>query len=307
VELKLHLKQVLLDEKELDLLRCAAIDIGTNSCRLLIADVSPEGLRPLHRETRTTRVGEGLKNTIRIRKDVIERNIYCLEAFKNTVEEKAVDCYRVVATSALREAENQEEFLGRAWEKTAMQIQVISSEEEARLSFLGVSRGLPSLESPLVADLGGGSLELILEGAEPIFLSLPLGAVRAMEQNLKITEITAVMSPLAFHKNDLAPHPLVMVGGTATTLAAIKHSLLQYDPSLVHGQLLKREEIGDIYNMLERMPLSLRRRLPGLQPERADIIPWGTRIILLLMDILQKGEITVSESDLLEGIIWSLA
>jgi len=307
VELKLHLKQVLLDEKELDLLRCAAIDIGTNSCRLLIADVSPEGMRPLHRENRTTRVGEGLKNTIHIQEDVIERNIHCLEAFKNTVEEMAVDCYRVVATSALREAENQEEFLRSAWKKTAMQIQVISSEEEARLSYLGVSRGLPDLESPLIADLGGGSLELILEGAEPIFLSLPLGAVRAMEQNLKITEINAMMSPLAFHKNDLAPHPLVMVGGTATTLVAIKHSLLQYDPSLVHGQLLNREEIADIYNMLERMPLNLRRRLPGLQPERADIIPWGTRIILLLMDILEKGEITVSESDLLEGVIWSLA
>ena len=288
-------------------MRCAAIDIGTNSSRLLIADASPEGLRPLYRETRTTRVGEGLKENIHIQEDVIERNISCLEAFRDIMQETAVDSYRVVATSALREAENQEEFLERVWEKTAMQIQVISGEEEARLSYLGVNRGLPDLESPLVADLGGGSLELVLEGAKPIFLSLPLGAVRAMEQNLKITEINAMMSPLAFHKNDLAPHPLVMVGGTATTLVAIKHSLLQYDPSLVHGQLLNREEIADIYNMLERMPLNLRRRLPGLQPERADIIPWGTRIILLLMDILEKGEITVSESDLLEGFIWSMA
>ncbi|MDD2510457.1 MAG: Ppx/GppA family phosphatase [Syntrophomonas sp.] len=287
-------------------MRCAAIDIGTNSCRLLIADASAEGLRPLYRDIKTTRVGEGLGEQFHLQEEAIERSISCLDSFRNIVEEMEVDSYRVVATSALREAENQEDFLRRARERTAMQVQVISSEEEAHLSYLGVSRGLPDIESPLVADLGGGSLELILEGADPIFLSFPLGAVRAMEQNLKITEITAIMSSLALHKDDFAPHPLVVVGGTATSLVTIKLSLDLYDVSLVHGQLLSRGEIADIYNMLERMPLNLRRRLPGLQAARADIIPWGTRIVLLLMDMLGKEETTISESDLLEGIIWGL-
>lgn len=299
-------REVLLCEKGLNSLRYAAIDIGTNSCRLLVAELGPEGLRPLHRENRITRAGEGIKNTVHIQRDVIERNIFCLKTFKNTMEKMGVKRCRVVATSALREAENQEEFLSRTLKNTGLQVQVISSEEEARLGCLGVKRGLAALkESPLVADLGGGSLEVIMEESS-FFLSLPLGAVRAMEQNLEITEMAALISPLAAYKDRFASHPLVMLGGTVTTLAAIKHSMLQYDPGIIHGQLLKRGEIADIYNILERMPLKLRRRLPGLQPERADIITWGSRITLLLMDILDKEELIISESDLLDGIIWSM-
>ncbi len=287
-------------------MRCAAVDIGTNSCRLLIADAGPEGLCPLRRENRTTRVGEGFKEAIHIRREIMERNLECLIAFEDTIKKTAVESYRVVATSALREAVNREEFLGMVEEKTMLQIEVIGSEEEARLGYLGMSRGLSHLQMPLMADLGGGSLELIKEGVSPILLSLPLGAVRAMEQDMGIIDIKAALRPLAVYKDTLAPYPLVVVGGTASSLVAIKYSLQQYDPSLVHGQVLKREEIADIYNMLERMSLKVRRRLPGLQPERADIITWGARIILLLMDMLEIEEIIVSESDLLEGVIWNM-
>lgn len=284
----------------------AAIDIGTNSCRLLIASVNNNRLFSEFRKTETTRLGEGLNYSGKINPAALARTIKCLKDFKNIMLEYQVQSWRAVATSAVREAVNRQELLNSVQESLNLDIEVISGDEEARLSYQGVIRGLELPGLPLVADLGGGSTEFIVDDGHSFSLSLPVGAVRASESGMTAVDIAAALAPLAEYKNKLLSYPLVLVGGTASTLVAIKHSLAVYDREFVHGQVLTRADIADIYNMLAKMSLSLRKRLPGLQPERADIIPKGSMIVLLIMDLLAKDKIIVSESELLEAVIWEL-
>ncbi|MDD2620689.1 MAG: Ppx/GppA phosphatase family protein [Syntrophomonadaceae bacterium] len=287
-------------------MKYAAIDIGTNSCRLLIASMQKDRLTAVCKRIETTRLGEGLKPGGKISVQAIERSIKCLEDFKSNILEHQVQSFRAVATSALREAANGQELLDEAKDRLDLNIEIIDGEEEAELSYQGVMSSLQLDNLPLVVDLGGGSTEFIIKGDKSISLSLPVGAVRASENDMKAVDIAAALAPLSGYNNILLDNPLVFVGGTATTLVAIKNSFEVYDSKLVHGQILKRVEIADIYNMLERMSLKLRKRLPGLQPERADIIPKGTMIVLLIMDLLAKEKIIVSDCDLLEGMVWRM-
>ncbi len=288
-------------------MRYAAIDVGSNSCRLLVADVNQGQLQPVCRELQSTRLGEGVTATKKINSAAMKRTRDCLKAYVDETRRLRVKDFRMVATSAMRDALNREEFLELVKESCGCNLEVISGEEEAQLSYLGVKEGL-ALISPLVVDLGGGSCEFKIEDGEEIFwLSLPLGAVRATEARLSTVEAKTILNPLEKHIHQLKDYPLVFVGGTATTLVAMKLSIEIYDPQQVHGQVLRREEIADLYNMLELMPLNVRRRLPGLQPERADIIPAGAMIVLLIMDTLKRRQITISESDILDGIIRRLS
>ncbi|MEN6327353.1 MAG: Ppx/GppA family phosphatase [Syntrophomonas sp.] len=284
----------------------AAIDIGTNSCRLLIASIQRERLVVLARKLATTRLGEGLNHSGIINPGALERTLLCLEDFNNIMRENQVQSFRAVATSAVREASNRQDLLNQARERLKLDIEIISGNQEAELSYQGVMCSLKFSHLPLVVDLGGGSTEFLIKDNRDFPLSLPIGAVRAAEGDMKAQDIADALAPLAKYKDLLSDYPLVLVGGTASTLVAIKHSLAVYDHDFVHGQVLERREIADIYDMLERMPLRLRQRMPGLQPERADIIPQGAMIVLLIMDMLTKNQITVSDSDLLEAMIWGL-
>ncbi len=282
-------------------MRYAAIDIGTNSCRLLIAEKAAGKLSSLYRTMETTRLGENMQANFSITEEAILRTCNTLNNFKAIMREYEVENFRAVATSAVREAGNQKGFIQSVQDKCNINVEVISGEEEAHLSYLGVKNSLDLAVSPLVVDLGGGSTELIME--KDFFISLPVGAVRVYELNLSADDISQILKPLIPKQEAYKANPLVFVGGTATSLVAMKFSLDVYKSELVHGQVLTRGEIADLYNRLEKMPLSLRRRLPGLQPERADIITGGILILLLIMDIFRKEEITVSESDLMEAII----
>jgi exopolyphosphatase/guanosine-5'-triphosphate,3'-diphosphate pyrophosphatase len=283
-----------------------AVDIGTNSCRLLIAKADAEkNLHPLHKEMDITRIGEGVNHSGLISAEAMDRTLLTLRRFQEKMQEYGVKKYRTIATSAVREAYNGDEFAHRVWEEIMMKVDIVKGEEEAGLSYRGVKQGLKLKQSPLVVDLGGGSTEFICP-EEKLLLSLPLGAVRATEADMYGVQIVELLAPLGKIKERLLNRPLVIVGGTASTLVAVKLGLEEYNTELVHGAVLSRTEIGDLYNLLERIPLSLRRRLPGLQPERADIINKGVLIILVIMEVLGKEEIIVSESDLLQGIIWSL-
>lgn len=282
-------------------MRYAAIDIGTNSCRLLIAEYQENKVIPIYRTMMTTRLGEKMKERPVISQEAILRTSQCLKDFKNILEEYEVKDYRAVATSAVREAENKNEFLELIKDECHIDIDIISGVEEANLSYIGVKNSLDLEKSPLVIDLGGGSTEFIYEGITPI--SIPIGAVKVHEQNISAYDISQIFKPIAQMKEQFSQSPLVFVGGTATSLVAIKFSLEVYRSELIHGQVLTRTEIADLYNMLEMMPLSVRKRLPGLQPERADIITSGTLIVLIIMDIFDKQDIIISESDILEGII----
>lgn len=288
-------------------MRYAAIDVGSNSCRLLVADIIGEELHPVCRELQSTRLGEGVNANKTIGSTAMARTRDCLKDYVDLIQRLGVKEFRMVATSAMRDALNREEFVELVRENCGCSLEVITGEEEARLSYLGVKAGL-TLPAPLVVDLGGGSCEFRVEDGKEIFsLSLPLGAVRATEARLSAVETKTILNPLEKHSDNLKEYPLVLVGGTATTLVAMKLSMEIYDPQQVHGQTLSREEVADLYNMLELMPLNVRNRLPGLQPERADIIPAGAMIVLLIMDILKCQQITISESDILDGIIHQLS
>lgn len=285
----------------------AAIDLGTNSCRLLIAAME-EKLVPVARDLKTTRLGEGLTESGLISDHAIQRTLQCLNEFKKTMEHYQVKGYRIVATNAVREAANQQDFVQQVRQQTGLGIDVITSEEEAHLSYSGVMGGLALNAPPLVVDLGGGSTEFMYyEGRRRYWTSLPLGAVRATEASMSAVEIVQRLHPVVIHKDRFENSSLVFVGGTATTAVAMKLAMDEYRPELVHGQVLTRAELTDLYNLVERLPQGVLRRLPGLQPERADIIGRGLLIVLLIVDCLGKTEIIVSESDLLEGIIRELA
>lgn len=282
----------------------AAIDIGSNSCRLLIADRDNRGLRVLYKEIKTTRIGAGLSETGQIAEEAAERSWQWLEKIQPLLKAFDVQHYRVVATSAVREAANGKAFVEEAARRSHMPVEIISGEEEARLSYIGVEKGLQLEHPPLVVDLGGGSTEFICN-QQDFVISLPVGAVRATEMQMNADDIAARLQPVQAMQARFMEYPLVMVGGTASTLASIKLGLNIYDSEKVHGHQVTRQETSDIYRLLENTPLALRKRLPGLQPERADIINAGVLITMLIMDMLRKNKIIVSDSDLLQGIIWS--
>lgn len=288
-------------------MRYAAIDIGTNSCRLLIAEINNNRICTVYRDLQTTRLGEGVDASRNISPTAMQRTVDCLQNFQAKINQYEVSSRIAAGTSAVRDANNRDDFIKLVANECNLPVCVLDGKKEAFLSYSGVKKGLTLEKTPLVVDLGGGSTEFILEGKENCLLSLPVGAVRVTEAQMPVTRIASILSPIAAKKDSLKENPLVFVGGTAATLVAIKLSLEEYRSDLVHGQVLTRSEIADIYNMLERMPLNLRKRLPGLQPERADIIPGGVLIVLLILDAIGKQEIIVSESDILEGLIWKIA
>jgi len=284
----------------------AAVDVGTNSCRLLIAEIdSGNGLIRLYKALESTRVGQGVSKSGLITAEAMDRTLLCLGRFREKMRELGVEKYRAIATSAVREAANGIEFVRRAKDESQIDVDIIDGEEEAALSYQGVIRGLSLPRSPLVVDLGGGSTEFMCP-EENLQLSIPLGAVRATEDDMYAGLIKDKLAPLADIKERFKDRPLVLVGGTASTLVAVKLSLDPYDSDVVHGKILTRSEVADIYNLLARMPLPLLKRLPGVQAERADIITKGALIMLMIVDALNKAEVVVSESELLQGIIWSL-
>ncbi len=283
-----------------------AVDIGTNSCRLLIADrESGEQLRTIVRAMEITRIGENIHSVTILQEEALVRTLECLRRFGRQMQDNHVERYRAIATSAVRDAKNRDEFVSRALLEAGMVIEIVSGEKEARLSYAGVKEGLQLNQEPLVIDLGGGSTEFICPERD-LLLSIPVGAVRATEADMSAAQISAFLKRDEIMAIAPATLPVVFVGGTATSLVTIKKGLADYDSDLIHGEILTRGEVGDLYNLLEGMPPQMRRRLPGLQPERADIINKGVLIILVIMELLGKAEILISESDLLEGIISTL-
>ncbi|MDO4540770.1 MAG: Ppx/GppA family phosphatase [Syntrophomonadaceae bacterium] len=285
--------------------RYYAIDIGTNSCRLLIADREGDSLRPVFGALNSTRIGEGLYLNYELTPVAMERTLNCLREYGSTLREYRAHTGRAFATSAVREARNGTEFLRRCRDEAGLAVELISGEEEAALSYAGASRRLKLAAPMLLVDLGGGSTEFICP-PQALLLSLPLGAVRAHEQNLERAAIAAALKPLSPCREALSPHPLVFAGGSASTLAAVDLRLAEFKTELVHGHALSLEKMRALYHHLSGLPLAERRQLPGLQPERADIIVHGALIALTIMEELRRDHCTISESDLLHGAILTL-
>lgn len=284
-----------------------ALDIGSNSIRILIGRIEEGRLCCHYYGMESTRLGAGLKSSGRLSADGRARSLQVLKQYRQILDSLKVNQCRAVATAAVREAADGGEFIRMASAALGRQIEIISGQEEAELSYQGVVSGLPAIYCPLVLDIGGGSSELIWEENRVIrAFSIPLGAVKIAEDAARLRELEE-WSELWTQLHSRSAQDLVVVGGTATTLAAIDLGLAKYQPELVQGYRLTRERIRAIANCLAEMPLPERRQVPGLQPERADIILAGIELLLALMDWTKQAAIIVAESDLLHALIWRQA
>ena len=281
----------------------AAIDIGTNSCRLLIMNQAHD---PVYRDIQTTRIGTGQSpGSKKISPAALQRTRQCLQEYRQQLERYQVGCYRAVATAAVREASNREESMAYLATEADLKLEIISSQEEAYLSYIGATTALRLKRAPLLVDVGGGSSEYICPEIG-LISSVSVGAVRVKEMGMNPGMIRDSFLPLLDELRLQQTRPLVFVGGTSTTLAAIKLELHDYDASRITGQLIHRHELERLYHDIYRMPLHLRHNIPGLQPERADIIDSGLLILLTITSCLGCEEFYVSDHDLLHGIIYSL-
>lgn len=304
-------------------LRLAGIDIGTLTCRLLIADlVSGSPLKELRSERRILSLGKGVDQTKRLNPAAVERVIQCLREWRTIIDGYHVDAVAAVATSAVRDAENREEFLERVKTETGFEIEIITGEEEARRTVLGIRSGLPAGVTDILAlDIGGGSTEFILDrpGQPPIARSIDIGVVRLCERLLHhdppaeeevcharewvAQETTAVIADMGGYQSAT----FVGTAGTITTLAAMAQKLPAYEPARIHNYRLTRETIRELEHMLLSRPKAARVGLPGLEKNREEVIAAGAVIIRTIMEALGISSVLVSDLGLREGVLIDLA
>jgi len=276
--------------------RVAAIDIGTNTTRLLVADVDGETLDELHRETRITRLGEGVDARKRLLPVPITRVRNVLTDYRRTAEELNAERSLVVATSAVRDAENGEAFLGEIEWSYGFSTRLLSGDEEAELTWRGVTAGRALDGGTLLADIGGGSTELVTAGAHQ---SVDVGCVRLTERFGE--DVVAIDAHVAARLPPYEVTRAIGVAGTVTSLAALDLGLVDYDPERVHGHVLSAAAVDGLLARLAALPLDERRRLPGLEPERAPVIVAGAAILRAVLRRYGLDEIEASEHDLLHG------
>ena len=303
--------------------RVAAIDIGTNTIRLLIADLDQtDQFRKVLTKRRVTRLGEDFIEKSRISCRAIERSISVIQEFLEMTKEHRVERVIAGATSAVRDAANGDDFIKKVYEDTGLRIKVLSGKEEAILTLAGVLSVIKGIASQaLVMDIGGGSTELIVvEAGTPISAhSLDLGAVYLSERFLKTDPPTAqalkkmeasIFNRLTFFKEDVldrrpgpSSYSLIGTAGTITTLAAMDQQMMVYDPDKINKHILSRESVKAIYHRLIGIPVVERSLLPGLEKGREDIILAGTCIVVTAMEVFHCHEMVVSDYGLLEGML----
>ena len=296
-------------------MRVAAVDLGTNTTRLLVADVEDGRVAEVARETRITRLGEGVDGRRRLLPVPIARVRNCLSDYRRTLESLGADRTLAVATSAIRDAANGEAFLGEVEWSYGFTTRLLTGDEEALLTFRGVSAERELPPGTVIVDLGGGSTELVVAGADGIAFrtSLDIGAVRLTERFLHSDPPTraevdecarAVASLLAERVPEDVRGALtaaIGVAGTVTTLAALDLALPAYDRDLVDGHLLTSQAARRQLERLAGLQLAERRELPALEPERAPVIVAGAVIVAELLAHFGLDAIEASERDLLDG------
>jgi exopolyphosphatase/guanosine-5'-triphosphate,3'-diphosphate pyrophosphatase len=288
--------------------RVAAVDLGTNTTRLLVADVEDGDVHELHRESRITRLGEGVDARRRLLPVAIARVRNVLADYRRTLELLGAERVLAVATSAVRDAENGEAFLGEVEWSYGFATRLVSGEEEAQLTRLGV-RPRPGT---LVLDVGGGSTELLLDD---LHVSLDIGSVRFTERFLhrdppgpgELEHCARAVRTVLAERLDASPRDAVGVAGTVTTLAALDLGLDAYDRDRVHGHVLTLAGARRQLAWLAALPLAARREVPALDPERAPVIVAGAVILVETLSSFSLDAIEVSVHDILDGIALSAA
>lgn len=299
-------------------MRIAVVDIGSNSTRLLIADVAGGRVdRELVRRTTVTRLGVGVDSGGRLQDEAMERVYAALTDYRVLIDAQPTDRAVAVLTSAVRDAANGEEFAQRVAGRFRLDPHILTGDDEARLTFLGaVSDRDPSDVAPtLVVDIGGGSTELVLGiGTEITFhVSTQAGVVRQTERHLHddpptkeeqralIGDVEAIIQESVPVDQLNAAERVIAVAGTATSLGAIAQELNPYDPKKVHGYVIARAECARILGRLAGMALDERRQVTGLHPDRAPTIVAGILILLVVLAAFGLEEVEISENDILRG------
>ncbi len=300
----------------------AGIDIGTLTCRLLIAELTPSGqLRELRSDRRILRLGQGVDRDRVLRADAMERVVGTLREWRQMIDGYQVEAATVVATSAVRDARNREEFVGLVAREAGFRIEILAGEEEARRTMLGIRSGLPpGVTDVLALDIGGGSTEFILDrlGQSPVVRSIDIGVVRLGERLLHHDPPTPeeIQQAREWVENETTaavadmplPAGLIFVGtaGAITSLAAMAQQLSAYEPTRIHNYTLTLETVKGLEAQLLRLSKAKREGLPGLERGREDVIATGAIILRTVMETLKRSECLVSDLGLREGVLIDL-
>jgi exopolyphosphatase/guanosine-5'-triphosphate,3'-diphosphate pyrophosphatase len=296
----------------------AAIDCGTNSTRLLVSD---GGTRTVERLMRITRLGQDVDATGALAPAAVDRTLEVLREFRKVMDTHGVTRVRMTATSAARDAANREDFFAAAEEIVGTRPELLTGEQEARLSFCGATSQLDPDDGPfLVVDIGGGSTEFAVGTTEPeALLSVDIGCVRLTEKFIhrdppSPEELSQVISVARDYLEDVAremPAALdakrfVGLAGTVSTVAAVEQGLPEYDTEKIHHFVLTHDAAEDVFRTLATEKRADRIHNPGLEEARADVIVAGTAILVAIMRFFEFDECLVSEADILDGLVLSL-
>jgi exopolyphosphatase/guanosine-5'-triphosphate,3'-diphosphate pyrophosphatase len=302
-------------------MRVAAIDCGTNSIRLLIADIDGNNFREVVRDMEIVRLGQGVDETGQFHPDAIARTLAAVDKFAAEIAKRGVEKIRFCATSATRDATNRHLFVDGVRERLGIELEVISGDEEAALSFAGAIKDLDPSNGPfLVVDIGGGSTEFVfgtstVEAAR----SVNIGCVRMTERHfatdpataeqieLARTDIQAAIAQAAAVVPITQAKTLVAVAGTATTVAAAALDLAEYDRYAIHLSRISAQQTHNAATMFATSPREQRLALGYMHPGRVDVIAAGSLVLSEIMKATGASEFVASESDILDGMAFSLA
>jgi exopolyphosphatase/guanosine-5'-triphosphate,3'-diphosphate pyrophosphatase len=299
-------------------MRVAVVDLGSNSTRLLVADVGDNGdITELDQRSTVTRLGQGVERTGVLADEAIERVVAALEEYRIAIDDLGAEITVGVLTSAARDAANGAELTNLVRGRFGIDAHTIGGDEEARLTYLGATSGREHTATTLVVDIGGGSTEFVVgRGGGLLFhVSTQVGVVRHSERHLpddppSRDQLAALRADVATafegHRQD-GVETGIAVAGTATSCAAILLALEPYDRDRVEGYVLRRPELEQLLERTAAMTLGQRRELAGLQPGRAPTIVAGIAILLEAMTAFDLGEVTVSDHDILRGVALSRA
>jgi exopolyphosphatase/guanosine-5'-triphosphate,3'-diphosphate pyrophosphatase len=305
---------------EADVMRVAAIDCGTNSIRLLIADIDGAHFREIHREMEIVCLGQGVDKTGQFHPDAIIRTLAAVDKFAIEIAKRGVEKIRFCATSATRDATNRDLFIDGVRERLGIAPEVIPGEVEAALSFQGATRDFPATDGPfLVIDIGGGSTEFVFGTTTVEFAkSMNIGCVRMTERHFTggdadpgqiaaaIEDIDEAIAQAAKVVPITKSRTLIAVAGTATTVAAAALELSTYDRYSIHLSRISAEKVHAVSKSFLSMKREDREALGYMHPGRVDVIGAGSLVLSRIMLATGATEFVASESDILDGMAWSL-
>jgi exopolyphosphatase/guanosine-5'-triphosphate,3'-diphosphate pyrophosphatase len=302
-------------------MRVGVIDCGTNSIRLLIADIDGNNFREVTRQMQVVRLGQGVDETNQFHPDALERTFAAVDLYAAELARRGVEKIRFCATSATRDATNRNIFIDGVKERLGIEPEVISGDEEARLSFAGATREFSRTDGPfLVVDIGGGSTEFVL-GTDSVdtAISVNIGCVRMTERHFHNDPPTA--DEIALARRDIqnaidiayasvdikSAKTLVCVAGTATTVAAAALDLPEYDRYAIHLSRIQADQVHDVSKRFTSMTRDERAALGYMHPGRVDVITAGSLVLSEIVRATGAKEFVASENDILDGMAWSLA